>query len=72
MSKKTSYICDICGAETTGCSVNAVAQKMAMIKLWSPGEHRAGLGQQIDMCLDCYNRFVNFLDGAKMDLEVEE
>lgn len=71
MSKKLAYMCDICGIEITGCSANAVMQEMATVRLWPPGEYRAGPGQRIDMCLDCYNRFVNLLDGAKM-MEVDD
>ena len=67
MSKSMSYICDICGKEIVGHSAQAVAGESALVKLWVPGEYRAGPGQRIDMCLDCYEQFVNFLDGAKKE-----
>lgn len=65
MSKSVSYLCDICGKEIFGHSVQAVAGETALIKLWPPGEYRAGPGQRMDMCLECFEQFVNFLDGAK-------
>ncbi len=48
MSKYMSYICDICGTEIVGHSAQAVAAESAQLKLWPPGEYRAGPGQRID------------------------
>lgn len=62
MSKTMSYICDICGAEIIGHSAQAAASESAVIKLWTPGEYRAGPGQRMDLCLDCYERFVRFVE----------
>ena len=62
MSKTMSYICDICGAEIIGYSAQAVAGESALIKLWVPGEYRAGPGQRIDLCMNCYERFVGFME----------
>ena len=68
MSKTMSYICDICGAEIIGHSAQAAASESAVIKLWTPGEYRAGPGQRIDLCLGCYERFVRFIEsGATTD-----
>ena len=64
MSKTMSYICDICGAEIIGHSAQAVAGDSALIKLWTPGEYRANHGQRIDMCMNCYESFVKFLEGG--------
>lgn len=50
MSKYMSYICDICGKEIIGHSAQAVAAESAQLKLWPPGEYRAGPGQRIDLC----------------------
>ena len=69
MSKHMSYICDICGKEVIGHSAQAISGESAQIKLWGPGDYRAGPGQRIDLCIECYENFVNFLDGAKMDSE---
>ena len=62
MSKTMSYICDICGAEIIGHSAQAAASESALIKIWTPGEYRAGPGQRMDLCLDCYERFVRFVE----------
>lgn len=62
MSKTMSYICDICGAEISGHSAHAIAEDSALIRLWTPGEYRAGPGQRIDLCMNCYERFVRFME----------
>ena len=64
MSKTMSYICDICGAEIIGHSAQAAASESALIKLWTPGEYRAGPGQRMDLCLDCYERFVRLVESG--------
>lgn len=64
MSKTMSYICDICGAEIIGHSAQAAASKSALIKLWTPGEYRAGPGQRMDLCLDCYEQFVRLVESG--------
>ena len=68
MSKTMSYICDICGQEIVGHSAQAVAGASALIKLWTPGEYRAGPGQRIDLCLRCYERFIRFTE-SEVDTE---
>lgn len=62
MSKYVSYICDICGKEIIAHSAQAAASESAQVKLWAPGVYRAGPGQRFDMCLECYERFVTFLE----------
>lgn len=64
MSKYVEYTCDICGAEIIGHSAQAVAGESALIKLWTPGEYRAGPGQRMDLCLNCYERFIRFVEGG--------
>ena len=68
MSKTMSYICDICGVEIIGHSAQAVAGESALIKLWTPGEYRAGPGQRINLCLSCYERFIRFTE-SEVDTE---
>ena len=65
MSKHVSYICDICGAEIIGLTAQMAAAESARIQLWAPGEYRAGTGQRMDLCLNCYERFVNFLESGR-------
>ena len=67
MSRQMSYICDICGVEIEGHSAGAISGKSAQIKLWAPGEYRAGGGQRFDLCVDCYERFVDFLETGRSD-----
>ncbi len=69
MSKTMSYICDICGAEIIGHSAQAISGESALIKLWSPGEYRAGPGQRIDLCMRCYERFVRFIESEVQEDE---
>lgn len=64
MSKYMSYMCDICGREITGHSAQAIAGESAQLKLWPPGEYRAGPGQRIDLCVDGFAKFVTFLEGG--------
>lgn len=66
MSRQLSYLCDICGAEIQGHSAEAISRKSAQVKLWSPGEYRAGGGQRFDFCISCYERFVGFLETGKV------
>ena len=65
MSKHVSYICDICGAEILGQTAQMACAESARIQLWTPGEYRAGPGQRMDLCLSCYERFVNFLESDR-------
>ena len=64
MSKCVSYFCNRCGAEIVGCSAHAVASESAQIKLWAPGEYRAGPGQRIDLCVGCFEKFIDFIEGG--------
>lgn len=59
MSQKTEYICDRCGKEIEWFDVKRASAK---IQLYGPGEYRAGPGQRIDLCQECYEKFVNFLE----------
>ena len=68
MSKSISYACDVCGKEIIGHSAHAVAEQSAQIKIWAPSEYRAGSGQRIDLCLDCYQGLVNFLESGNTNI----
>lgn len=59
MSKQVTVLCDLCNAEVSSLSTE---RDCALIKLWSPGAYRSGPGQRIDLCVKCYNKFVNFLE----------
>lgn len=67
MSRQMSYICDICGAELQGHSAHDIASESAQIKMWAPSEYRAGGGQRFDLCINCYEKFVNFLESGRSE-----
>lgn len=62
-----SYMCDICGAEILGHSAQAISRESALIKLWVPGDYRSGPGQRVDLCLECYEKFINFMESECKD-----
>ena len=61
MSRYARYICDVCGVEISAHSAQVFSQVSAQIKLCAPGESRTGY-QRFDLCLNCYGRFVSFLE----------
>ena len=70
MAQKKEIICDRCGkeiVEPTGYYAPTYALKnySAKITLWAVGEPRSSFGQRIDLCPDCYEKFVNFLEGGE-------
>ena len=63
MSRVQKYYCDKCGKEIEGIINNAqLSQKTARIDLYPIGEARTCPSQRIDLCEDCYQEFVNFLE----------
>ena len=40
-------------------------EQTAKITLWGVGESKPGAGQRIDLCEECYNEFVNFMETAQ-------
>ena len=69
MAQKTEVTCDRCGqriVNTKGC-YNAnycLRDDSAKITLWGVGEPRSTFGQRIDLCVDCYQKFVSFIEGG--------
>lgn len=63
MSRVQKYYCDKCGKEIKGIINNAqLSQKTARIDLYSLGESRTCPSQRIDLCEECYQKFINFLE----------
>jgi hypothetical protein len=62
MSRKTSIYCDLCGAEI---SPNFTKEESAQIRVIAPNEYRGGGGQRIDLCLSCYEKFINFMETGR-------
>ena len=67
MASKTQIVCDRCGKDIINpmeCYRPTYALKnySAKITLWGVGEPRSSFGQRIDLCPDCYEKFINFLE----------
>lgn len=63
MSRVTTLSCDRCGAEIPDYYKPA-KDNSAKILLNAPGEYRGCGGQRIDLCIECYSKFVNFLESG--------
>lgn len=59
MSRKTEVICDRCGKEI--CSYDIMISS-ARIDVWGCGVLRTSHAQRIDLCEECYQDFINFLE----------
>ena len=59
MSKNDAIFCDGCGKEIP--SYNA-KEWSAKIMVWGVGINRYSGGIRSDLCEDCYNKFVAFLE----------
>lgn len=69
MAQKTQTVCDRCGKDIINtsscyCPTYALKDYSAKITLWGVGEPRSSFGQRIDLCLECYDKFVIFLEGG--------
>lgn len=62
MAQKVEIICDRCGSEIS--RYYDIKNISAKIQLWGVGEYRASGGQRIDLCEECYEKFVIFLEGG--------
>lgn len=72
MAQKTEIVCDRCGKEISNpingyCPTYALKNYSAKITLWPVGEPRSSFGQRIDLCPDCYEEFVGFMEGGVTD-----
>lgn len=70
MSQKTEIVCDRCGKDIVNpkeyyCSTYALKDYSAKITLWGVGEPRSSFGQRIDLCPECYEKFISFLGGGE-------
>lgn len=59
MSRPEIILCDRCGEEIPTWRGK---QDSAKLHLWRPGQPRGCGEQRIDFCLECYERFVSFLE----------
>ncbi len=65
MSKVETITCDKCGAEIPYINNVQVSEKSARIDLYAIGQRRTCPSQRIDLCEDCFQEFINFLEQAK-------
>ena len=57
-------ICDRCGKAKTLRTKNDIIISFAKIDLWQVGQHRTDAPQRIDLCGECYEKFVNYLESG--------
>lgn len=60
MAQKVEITCDRCGIEIP--RYYDIKNASAKIQLWAVGEYRSSGGQRIDLCPECYEDFVTFLE----------
>lgn len=62
MSRSLKYFCDRCGKEFEVINNKQLSDKSARIDLYEIGRQRTCPSQRIDLCEDCYQQFINFLE----------
>ena len=63
MSKVEVVNCDRCGKEIEDVINNAqLSQRTARLDLYSLGQSRTCPSQRIDLCEECFQEFINFLE----------
>lgn len=62
MSRSLKYFCDRCGKEFEVINNKQLSDKSARIDLYEIGRQRTCPSQRIDLCEDCYQEFINFLE----------
>lgn len=62
MSKIEQIICDKCGKELTAFNNAQISKTSARIDLYPIGQPRTYPSQRIDLCEECYEQFVKFLE----------
>jgi hypothetical protein len=62
MSRVQKYYCDKCGKEIDAINNAQLSQKTARIDLYPVGVARTCPSQRIDLCEDCFQEFINFLE----------
>lgn len=60
--RKVSFTCDRCGKELPAINNAQVSQVSARIDLYPIGSNRTCPKQRIDLCEECYQEFINFLE----------
>ena len=63
ISKKMT--CDRCGAEIPCWANYIITENSARIALWGMGQPRSNDGQRFDLCPECFEQFINWLEGEQ-------
>lgn len=65
MSRQEIIICDRCGKELTAINNAQISEVSARIDLYAIGQRRTCPSERIDLCEECFERFVTFLESAE-------
>lgn len=74
MAKRASIICDKCGRDIVNPNTYyspdyALHKFSAKMTLWGVGVERYQTGQRIDLCEECFEKFINFIEGENQCAE---
>lgn len=67
MSKVERIICDKCGKELTAINNAEISATSARIDLYPIGANRTYPRQRIDLCEDCYEKFISFFESYETE-----
>ena len=62
MSRVEKILCDRCGKELAFVNNVQLSKQSARIDLYAIDKRRTCPSQRIDLCEDCYQEFINFLE----------
>lgn len=62
MSKVETITCDRCGAEIPAFNNIQISENSARLDLYAIGQRRTSPSQRIDLCEECYNAFIQYLE----------
>ena len=62
MSKVETVICDKCGKEITAFNNTQISENSARIDLYAVGQRRTCPSQRIDLCEECFEQFITFME----------
>ena len=72
MARRNELTCDRCGSvivDMNRCGVQLIKEVSAKIHFWGVGQPRSYSEQRIDLCVECANKFVEFLENAEVDAD---
>lgn len=64
-----SMVCDRCGNEIECWAHYIMRENSARIRFWGVGATRSNDGQNIDLCLKCAEKFINWLENEVTENE---